>query len=112
MGVFIMIMVRIIMNSLPEKRKEVLQTLLSLIEPIRQGKGCRSYHVFQDIENDNIFCQYSEWESQKDLEHHLRSECFSVLLGSEILLNQNQKIQIHTVSHTDMSENINAVIRG
>ncbi len=104
-----MIIVKIRMNALPEKRKEVLQTLLSMTEAIRQEKGCRSYQVFQDIEDESVFCLVGEWETREDLEHHMRSDRFGVLLGSNILLNENQEIQIHTVSHTEGSEIVNAV---
>lgn len=104
-----MIIVKNIMNALPEKRKEVWQTLLSMIEAIRQEKGCIGYHVFQDIENGNIFCLVEEWETREDLEHHMRSDRFSVLLGTKILLNEQQDIQIHTVLYTEGNGTVNAV---
>ena len=104
-----MIIVKIIMNALPEKRKEVLQTLFSMIEGIRREKGCRSYQVFQDIEDENAFSLVHTWETREDLEYHMRSDRFSVLLGTNILLNKKQDIQIHTVLHTEEKEIVNAV---
>jgi quinol monooxygenase YgiN len=104
-----MIIAKIIMNVLPEKRKEVLQTLLSMIKGIRREKGCRSYQVFQDIEDENAFSLVQEWETREDLEHHIRSDRFSVLLGSNILLAKKQAIQIHTVLHTEGRGIVNAV---
>lgn len=104
-----MIIVKIMMNALPEKRKEVLQTLLSMTAAIRQEKGCRSCQGFQDIEDECVFRLGGEWETLEDLENHIRSDRFGVLLGSKILLNENQEIQIHTVSHTDGSKIVNAV---
>jgi len=104
-----MIITKIIMNALPEKRKEVFQTLLSMIEGIRQEKGCRSFQVFQDIEDENAFSLVQEWETREDLEYHMRSDRFSVLLGTNILLNEKQDIQIHTVLHTEESGIVNAV---
>jgi hypothetical protein len=97
------------MNALPEKRKEVLQTLLSMIKGIRQEKGCRSYHVFQDIEDENAFSLVQVWETRENLEYHMRSDRFSVLLGINILLNKKQDIQIHTVLHTEGRGIVNAV---
>jgi quinol monooxygenase YgiN len=104
-----MIILKIIMNALPEKRKEVLQTLVSMIAAIRQEKGCRSCQGFQDIEDESVFSLIGEWETHEDLEHHIRSDRFGVLLGSNFLLNENHEIQIHTVSHTEGSEIVNAV---
>jgi PAS domain S-box-containing protein len=75
----------------------------------RKEKGCRSYQVFQDIEDENVFCLVQEWETREDLEHHMRSDRFGVLLGTKILLNEHQKIQVHTVLHTEGSGVVNAV---
>ena len=103
------IIVKITMNAIPEKRREILQTLLSMTAAIRQEKGCRSCQVFQDVENENFFSLFEEWGAHDALGHHIRSEIFSVLLGSRILLCGNPEIQIHTVSHTKGSGFVNAV---
>lgn len=104
-----MIIVKITMRAFPEKRKELLQTLLSMTEAIRQEKGCRSYQVFQDIEDENAFSLVQEWETREDLEYHMRSDRFAVLLGTKILLNKHYNIQLHTVLHTEEKEIVNAV---
>ncbi|MFZ0483068.1 MAG: putative quinol monooxygenase [Desulfobacterales bacterium] len=56
-----MIIVRITMTARPEKRKEVMQTLLSMVEPTLQEKGCLSYQVFQDVDDENVFSMIKEW---------------------------------------------------
>jgi len=87
-----MILVRIIMNVLPEKQKEVLQTLLSMIETMGKEKGCLSYGIFCDIEDKNVFNLISEWETRQHLDHHMGSDRFSVLLGTKSLLCEPLKI--------------------
>ena len=104
-----MIIAKITMSALSEKRKEVFQTLLSLIAAIRQEKGCRSCQGFQDIENESVFNLVGEWQTHEDLERHIRSDRFGVLVGSKILLDKNQEIQVYTVSHAEGSEIVNAV---
>ena len=104
-----MVVVRITMNVLPEKHMEVMQTLVSMIEPMAREAGCRSYDVFCDIEDKNRFSLLEEWESRKDLDHHIRSHRFGVLLGSKTLLCEPPKIQIHTVSRSEGMEAIDAV---
>jgi quinol monooxygenase YgiN len=106
-----MIIVRITMAARPEKRKEVMQTLISMIEPTLQEKGCLSYQVFQDIQDKNVFNLIKEWKTREDLDHHLRSGRFGVLLGIKILLNEQQNIQIHTISHSEGIEAVH-VVRG
>lgn len=103
-----MIIVRIVMNALPEKQKEVMQTLVSMIEPTGKEKGCLSYEVFSDIEDRNVFSLIEEWETRDDLNRHLRSNRFGVLLGTKGLLCKPPKIQIHTCSHSEGMEAIHA----
>ena len=101
-----MIIIRITMNALPEKRIEVMQTLLSMIEPMENEKGCRSCHVLQDIDDKNVFSLIEKWETRKDLDDHIKSYIFSVLLGTKSLLCESPQIEIHTVS---LSEGIEAI---
>lgn len=99
-----MIIVRIIMNALPEKQKEVMQTLSSMIEPTGKEKGCLSYEVFRHIEDNNVFSLIEEWETKDDLKLHIRSDRFTVLLGIKSLLCEPSKIRIYTVSHSEGME--------
>ena len=103
-----MIIVRIAMNSLPEKQKEVMQTLLSMIASTGKERGCLSHHVLRDIEDENVFSLIDEWETREDLDQHIRSAKFGVLLGTKSLLCEPLKIQIHTVSHSEGMETVNA----
>jgi len=71
-----MIIVRITINVLPEKQKEVMQTLLSMIETAGKEKGCLSYDVFCNIERKTGFNLIEEWETREDVDRHIRSERF------------------------------------
>jgi quinol monooxygenase YgiN len=103
-----MIIVRTIINVLPEKQNEVLQTLLSLIE-LPEQNGCLSYDIFADIEDKNVFNLISEWQTRQHLDQHMRSDRFSVLLGTKSLLSEPLKIQICTVSESEGIEAVNSV---
>jgi quinol monooxygenase YgiN len=97
------------MKALMEKRTEMIQTLLSMIEPAGKEKGCLSYDVFYDLEDNLVFSLIEEWETREDLDRHIRSERFSVLLGTKSLLAKPSEINIHTVSHSEGMEVVNAV---
>jgi quinol monooxygenase YgiN len=103
------IIVRISMNALPEKRTEVMQTLLSMIEPMENERGCRGCHLLRDIEDKNVFSLIEEWETREDLDNHIKSYRFCVLLGTKSLLCESPQIEIHTVSHSEGIEAINDV---
>jgi quinol monooxygenase YgiN len=103
-----MIVVRIAMNVLPEKQKELVQTILSMIGPMEKEAGCLSCALFCNVEDKNLLNLFEEWQTRKDLDRHLRSEMFSVLLGTKSLLCDPSQIQIHTVSHSEGMETVKA----
>ena len=104
-----MIILRITMKARMEKRTEMMQTLLSMIEPAGKEKGCLGYDVFCDIEGNTVFNLIEEWETREDLDRHIRSERFSVLLGTKSLLAKPSEINIHTVSDSEGVEVVNAL---
>ena len=106
-----MIIVRITMNVLIEKRTEVMQTLLSMIEPTENERGCLSFHALRDLEDKNGFDLIAKWKTRKDMDNYLRSERFSVLLGTKSLLCEPPQIEIHTVFHSEGMETVN-IARG
>ena len=104
-----MIIFRITMDVLPQKRKEVMQTLLSMIETAEKEKGCLSYEVFFHMDGKTVFNLIEEWKTREALESHIRSERFSVLLGTKSLLAKPLEMKIHTVSHSEGSKAVNAI---
>ena len=84
----------------PEKRKELSQTLDSIVEHVRKESGCLHAGFYQDVENENDFLVAEEWESQKDSDDHLRSDIFTVLRGAGCLMSRPPEIVIHTVSQS------------
>jgi quinol monooxygenase YgiN len=102
------IIIEITMNALLEKRTEVMQTLLSMIEPTQKEKGCLSCHLFRNLEDNNIFSLIVKWKTRENLEYHIKSDRFSVLLGAKSLLCEPHRIEIHTVSLSEGMETIHA----
>ena len=104
-----MIIVRITMNVLPEKQLEVMQTLLSMIEPTGKEAGCLNYAVSCDIEDKSLFSLLGEWKTRENLDHHIASYQFSVLLGTQALLCKPLQTQIFTVSQSEGMDAIHTV---
>ena len=84
----------------PEKRKELSQTLLSIVEQVRKESGCLHSGFYRNGENEEDFLVVEEWATQKDWDDHLRSDIFTVLLGAGCLMRRPPEIVIHTVSHS------------
>ncbi|MBN2034208.1 MAG: antibiotic biosynthesis monooxygenase [Deltaproteobacteria bacterium] len=91
-----MILTNILMKVLPEKRKELLQALSSLVESIRKEKGCKSCNFYCSSENENEICLLGEWETKADVDAHLQSNLFRVLLGAMSLLKDSHEIKFYT----------------
>jgi DNA-directed RNA polymerase sigma subunit (sigma70/sigma32) len=104
-----MIILRVAMNALPKKRKELLQTIEAISGSIRKQRGCSSHHVYQDIEDENALCLLEEWENQDDLENYLRSDRFAALLGAMDLLSERPAITFNQVSSTAGMELVEVV---
>lgn len=103
-----MIFVRTTLNVLPEKQLELSQTILSLIGPGEEEPGCISYCALCNMSDKNRFILLEEWESQEDLDNHIQSDRFGVLLGTKTLLSEPLQIRIHTVSQTQGMEVVHA----
>jgi quinol monooxygenase YgiN len=100
----LMIIVRITMTVLLEKQKEVMQTLLSMLEPDGKEKGSLGHDLFCDMRDNQVFSLIEEWETREDMENHMQSDRFSALLGTKSLLAKPSDIRIHTVSHSEGME--------
>jgi quinol monooxygenase YgiN len=94
------------MEALPEKQKELSQTILSLVKIIKKEKGCISCTVLQDIENENSFCLIEMWKSQKDFDNHLTSVKFNELLEAQSFLHESLNIKIGSVLATEYVKGI------
>jgi quinol monooxygenase YgiN len=88
------------MSVRPEKRKELSQTLLSIVEQVRKESGCLHAGFYQNVDNETDFLVVEEWASQKDSDDHLQSDIFAVLLGAGTLMRRPPEIVIHTVSRS------------
>jgi quinol monooxygenase YgiN len=91
----------------PEKRKEVLQTLKAILGPIRREQGCMSCNCYVDIEAENTIVFKEEWKAREDLDTHLRSGHFGVLIGTMKLLNKEPDIRFNLIASTAGAETIN-----
>ena len=99
-----MIVVRITMNVLPEKQKELVQTLLSMIGSMEAEADCLSYALFCNMEDKNLLNLLEEWQTRKALNQHLRSDMFGVLLGTKSLLIEPHGIRIYTIGQSEGME--------
>jgi quinol monooxygenase YgiN len=92
----------------PEKRKEILQTLKAILGPIRREQGCISCNCYVDVEAENVIFFKEEWKTSEDLDTHLRSVHFGILIGAMNLLNKEPDIRFNKIASTAGPEAIKA----
>ena len=87
-----------------DKRREVMQTIQTLLNPIRNEPGCISCYCCVDSEADHIIIFRQEWKSNEDLAVHLKSAHFGVLLGAMKLLSIEPEIHFNTIATSEGAE--------
>jgi quinol monooxygenase YgiN len=93
-----MILVIMRMKVLAEKRKELSQTIASLIGLLRTERGFQRCDFCQSMEDENELCLLEEWDTRENLNSHLKSERFRVLRGAMNLLQEPYEMMFHTVA--------------
>ncbi|MET0621972.1 MAG: antibiotic biosynthesis monooxygenase family protein [Pyrinomonadaceae bacterium] len=88
----------------PEKRKELCQTISSLIDPVKREKGCLNYGCYEETDDGNTFVLIGEWETPADWNNHLYSNSLAVLLGSISLLCDISHLDFKLLSHITSGE--------
>jgi len=76
----IMTTTRITVSS--ANRSELFQTIVTLLVPVRNEKGCVNSRFYLDSADSNSAILVEEWETEDDWSTHLRSRDCAVLLGA------------------------------
>jgi quinol monooxygenase YgiN len=76
------------------KIQELYQTLHALVPTIRKEEGCRDCHIFQDVEDGEVFSLSVDWGEEADLGHYMRSSSGSALLGAADLLSETARVRV------------------
>ena len=84
----------------PAKRNEVVRTLNSLLGPTRAQPGCISCHIYSEVEDRNVLILLEEWDSQADVDSHLRSNHYRKVLALMDMSNTQPEIKFDTISDT------------
>jgi len=95
-----MIIVTLRMTVRPDKRHDFMESIRGMLGPTRIERGCISYCLYEDIENNNTFTLVEEWETRDDLEKHVRTDNYRRLLELMDLLSEPYELRFSTVSQT------------
>jgi quinol monooxygenase YgiN len=92
------------------KRDEVLQVLLSLKGPTEVARGCRACRILQDAVDDHVITYLVQWDTQDEIEEHLRSERFRRLLPYIEMSLEPPQVEFSTIDRVRGIEFLVAVL--
>jgi quinol monooxygenase YgiN len=78
----------------PETIIEVSQTLQSVTKKLKKVEGCVDVQIYRVFNDEKIIFFVEEWGKQRDLEKHMKSDLFAVLIGSAGLLTKPPEIRL------------------
>ena len=95
-------------SARPGKRKELVMTITSLLDPISCEQGCCGYRFYVEPSEEGSFVLIGEWETRSDWDRHMQSEYFAVLLGSLELLSNEKRLDFKLLSPVNIPNGIGA----
>lgn len=96
-------------NVSSANRSELFQTILTLLTPVKNEKGCLSSRFYLDTADSNAGMLVEEWETQEDWDNHLRSRDCAVFLGAVSVLCRPASVEFKLLSYVAGIEAITAV---
>jgi quinol monooxygenase YgiN len=92
-----------------DNHREFLQTVQSLLRPMREQKGCLGSHLYFEIGEEDTLCLMEEWATPEDLKDHLQSDYFAILLGAAKLLKKSKELEFKLLKQTAGIEVVEAI---
>jgi len=63
------------------RRHEIVKALRSVLCPTRLEQGCMACDLFEEVDNPGVLHLVARWQTQEELEGHLRSARYAHLLA-------------------------------
>jgi quinol monooxygenase YgiN len=80
-------------------RSELFQTLLTLVTPVENEKGCLSSRFYLDSADNNSAIVVEEWATEEDWDNHLQSKDCAVFLGAVSVLCKPASVEFKLLSY-------------
>ena len=83
---------------------EFLQTLNSIGKLVRTQTGCISYHINQNLEQNNLILLQSEWEDKESMKRYLESSKFAIVMGAMRTFSLFPEIKVGKLTSVDQKQ--------
>jgi len=88
-----------IVLTLPKKdRRKVISSLLPLVGSTRVQPGCQVCFMLTDVDDPRVLVLWEEWDTRENLERHLRSSDYRLVLAAMELSQVVPQINFNSVN--------------
>lgn len=105
-----MIIVTLKLKVVPEKRWDVLKTIHTIIGPTMVQAGCLHCGFYSSTQNDDELILLEKWESQVQLEIHIRSDEFRKIISAMETVIEPPEISFNNVASTEGMELVERIL--
>ena len=92
-----MIVCTITLTVSEKDRRKVISSLLPMIGSTRVQPGCQVCSMLTDVDDPRVLVLWEEWDTQKNLERHLRSSDYRLVLAAMDLSRDAPQINFNSV---------------
>jgi len=94
------------MKFAPDKFGAARDILLALVERTRVSPGCLGCEMYQDLRERHVLLLEEWWETQADLDRHLRSDAYGRVILVMEMATEQPLIKFCEISHSTGLETV------
>jgi quinol monooxygenase YgiN len=83
-----------------ERREEAMRIVRSLLGPTSAAPGCVNCGFYTDAQNENSLCYVEDWQTEEELQRHIRSDDYRKFLALIDLSSEPPELRFHKVTET------------
>ena len=106
-----MIHTRVVLRVSDEKKKDVSEILVPIVQPRRRLSGCIESGLYHDVCDPNRILYEEHWEDDNSLDSHLASEKFREIMLAMELASEAPEVKFHSISKSSSMNRV-ARVRG
>jgi quinol monooxygenase YgiN len=92
-----MIVCTITLTVSEKDRRKVISSLLPMIGSTRVQPGCQVCSILTDVDDPRVLVLWEEWDAQENLDRHLRSSDYRLVIAAMELSQQAPQINFNSV---------------
>ena len=92
-----------------DQRNRFLDAARRVVGPTEVQPGCISCRFYQDVNDPDAVFLVEEWQTRKELDHHLNSQEYRIVLSLVDMSEKTPEFKISTISKTEGLEALEAM---